>query len=268
VNNIPNVTIAATNNVGCPPLCVDFTFGSSSPVQSYYWELGNGAQGSTSTGTGCYNTTGIYTVNATVYDTYGCSNSGTYTVEVYPVPVADFNHAPIKPIVNIDPEVTFTDASWGANITSWNWYFMNTAQYTSTSQNPTFMYSEPGTYAVALVVKSDKGCTDTLIRPLVVGEDFGIYVPNAFTPNGDGMNDVFQPKGFGITQYELLIYDRWGELMFRTTDFNEGWNGARQKKKDVSYPLIIEDGVYTWLINCTSVFGKAHELKGHVTLIK
>jgi gliding motility-associated-like protein len=268
VSNIPNVTIAASNNVGCPPLCVDFTFGSSSPVQSYYWELGNGSQGSTSTGTGCYNTTGIYTVNATINDAYGCSNSATYTVEVYPVPVADFNHAPIKPIVNIDPEVTFTDASWGANIVGWNWYFMNTAQYTSTSQNTSFMYGEPGTYAVALVVKSDHGCMDTLVRPLVVGEDFGLYVPNAFTPNGDGLNDIFQPKGFGITQYELLIYDRWGELMFRTNDFNEGWNGARQKNKDVSYPLIIEDGVYTWLINCTSVFGKSHELKGHVTLIK
>jgi gliding motility-associated-like protein len=268
VNNIPNVTIASTNNKACPPLCVDFTFGSSSPVQSYYWELGNGAQGSTQTGTGCYNTTGIYTVNVTVNDTYGCSNSGTYTVELYPVPVADFNHAPIKPIVNIDPEVTFTDASWGANITSWNWYFMNTAQYTSTLQNPTFMYMDPGTYPVALVVKSDHGCMDTLIRPIVVGEDFGIYVPNAFTPNDDGMNDVFQPKGFGITQYELFIYDRWGELMFHTTDFNQGWNGSRQKNKDVTYPLIIEEGVYTWLINCTSVFGKAHELKGHVTLIK
>jgi gliding motility-associated-like protein len=145
---------------------------------------------------------------------------------------------------------------------------MNTAQYTSVLQNPTFAYTEPGTYAVALVVKSDKGCMDTLVRPIEVGEDFGIYVPNAFTPNGDGLNDLFNPKGFGIVKYELNIYDRWGELMFHTTTFEEGWNGARQKKKDVSYPLIIEEGVYTWLINCTSVFGKSHELKGHVTLIK
>ncbi|HRD39415.1 MAG TPA: PKD domain-containing protein, partial [Bacteroidia bacterium] len=112
-----------------------------------------------------------------------------------PKPIADFNHAPIKPIINIDGDVVFTDASHGANIVSWQWYFMNTAQYTSTLQNPTFLYTEAGTYAVALVVKSDKGCIDTIVRPIVVGEDFGLYVPDAFTPNADGLNDIFQPKG-------------------------------------------------------------------------
>jgi gliding motility-associated-like protein len=144
---------------------------------------------------------------------------------------------------------------------------MNTAQHTSIEQNPTFAYTEPGTYPVVLVVKSDRGCTDTLVRPLVVGEDFGIYVPNAFTPNEDGINDIFQPKGFGVTKYELNIFDRWGERVFHTTDFEEGWNGTMQSKNDVKYG-ILEEGVYTWLINATSVFGKSHELKGHVTLMK
>ena len=71
----------------------------------------------------------------------GCASSVTYTVQVYPQPIADFNHAPIKPIINRIQYVTFTDASHGANIVSWNWYFMNTAQYTSNLQNPTFMYT-------------------------------------------------------------------------------------------------------------------------------
>ncbi|HWY10863.1 MAG TPA: gliding motility-associated C-terminal domain-containing protein [Bacteroidia bacterium] len=268
VNNIPNIAIASTKNAGCPTFCSDFTFSSSSPIQQYNWNLGNGVTGSSTTGTGCYSTTGIYTVTAEAIDIYGCTNTSSSTVEVYPIPVADFNHAPIKPIINIDPEVTFSDASYNANIISWNWYFMNTAQYTSTQQNPTFMYTDPGTYVVALVVKSDKGCIDTILRPLVVGEDFGIYVPNAFTPNGDGLNDVFQPKGFGVTQYELNIYDRWGERMFHTKNFEDGWNGTKQANHDVTYDIKIEEGVYTWLIDCTDVFGKAHELKGHITLIK
>lgn len=126
------------------------------------------------------------------------------------------------------------------------------------------MYSEPGTYAVALVVKSDHGCVDTIVRPLVVGEDFGIYVPNAFTPNEDGLNDIFRPKGFGVVKYELQIFDRWGERIFHTKDMNEGWDGKYQGRGGD----IVEEGAYTWLINVTSVFGKAHELKGHVTLIK
>ena len=141
---------------------------------------------------------------------------------------------------------------------------MNTAQYTSVLQNPTFMYTEPGTYVVALVVKSDKGCVDTLLRPLVVGDDFGIYVPNAFTPNNDGFNDVFQPKGFGIVKYNLYIFDRWGEKVFQTKVFEESWDGTFQGRGH----KICEEAVYTWLIDVTDVFGKAHELKGHVTLIR
>jgi gliding motility-associated-like protein len=270
VNPLPSGNFNTSGNNGCVPTCITF-IGSGSPnVVNYGWTVnGSGIAGSSASESYCFSESGTYSVGLTVMDNNGCvSTSPPIAITMYPQPVADFNHAPLKPIINIDQEVTFTDASWGTPIVSWNWYFMNTAQYTSVLQNPTFNYTEPGTYAVALVVKSDKGCMDTLIRPLVVGEDYGIYVPNAFTPNGDGLNDVFHPKGFGITKYELNIYDRWGELMFHTTTFEEGWNGAKQKKADVSYPLIIEEGTYTWLINCTNVFGKSHELKGHVVLIK
>jgi gliding motility-associated-like protein len=264
VHPIPNVSITSTKNFACPPLCSDFSFISSSPIQSYNWALGNGSTGSTSSAQGCYNSTGIYTVTAEVTDIYGCTNSTTHTLEVYPKPIADFNHAPIKPIINIDGDVVFTDASWGANVVSWNWFFMNTAQYTSVQQNPTFLYSEPGNYIVALVVKSDHGCIDTIVRPLVVGEDYGLYVPNAFTPNGDGLNDVFQPKGFGVVEYEFDVFDRWGEKVFHTKVFEEGWDGTFQGRGS----NIVENGSYTWLIRLTNVFGKAHELKGHVVLMK
>jgi gliding motility-associated-like protein len=270
VSPIPSANFTTSGDKACVPACVTFNGSGSSSIIAYGWTInGIGVGSGNASETHCFDEASTYSVGLTVIDNNGCTSTAPpMTIDIYPQPVADFNHAPIKPIVNIDQEVTFTDASWGTPIVSWNWYFMNTAQYTSVLQNPTFAYTEPGTYAVALVVKSDKGCMDTLIRPIEVGEDFGIYVPNAFTPNGDGLNDLFNPKGFGIVKYELNIYDRWGELMFHTTTFEEGWNGARQKKKDVSYPLIIEEGVYTWLINCTSVFGKSHELKGHVTLIK
>lgn len=267
INPMPNASINSNVKGGCAPLCVTFNANSAATIATYNWNLGNGVTSSDAQPQTCFGTTGVYSVNVTVADAIGCSNSATYTIEVYPQPTADFNHAPIKPIINIDPDVTFTDASHGAPIVAWNWYFMNTAQYTSNQQNPVFVYTEPGLYAVALVVKSDKGCLDTLVRTVEVGEDFGLYVPNAFTPNDDGMNDVFQPKGFGIVDYQLQIFDRWGEKIFETNDFNEGWNGTRKSKNDVKYGIIM-DGTYTWLINVKDVFGKAHELKGHVTLIK
>lgn len=265
VNPLPFPQIAAPNNVGCAPLCVNFQVSSIPTASAAYWTFGNGdaANGPLNT-TSCYNAQGIYTITATVVDNNGCIGQATYTAEVYPKPVADFNHAPIKPIINIDGEVTFTDASWGANITSWNWFFMNTAQYTSIEQHPHFQYYDPGDYVVALIVESDHGCKDTILRPLTVGEDYGIYVPNAFTPNSDEWNNVFQPKGFGIVKYELFIFDRWGEKVFHTKEFTEAWDGTYQGRGH----KICKEDVYTWLIQVTDVFGKSHELKGHVTLIR
>jgi gliding motility-associated-like protein len=265
VNPNPNASISTGANKGCVPMCINFSGSGSSNIVSYGWTLnGVGIVGS-STGTYCFSEAASYSLGLTVMDNNGCTATAAPTLlDIYPQPVADFNHSPLKPIINQDPFVTFTDASYGAPIVSWNWYFMNTAQYTSTQQNPTFQYTEPGTYVVALIVKSDKGCTDTLLRPLVVGEDFGIYVPNAFTPNDDGVNDIFQPKGFGVVEYELNIFDRWGEKVFTTKKFEEGWDGTFQNRKGG----IMKEDTYTWLINCTSVFGKSHELKGHVTLMK
>jgi gliding motility-associated-like protein len=268
VNPNPVASINTGNAKGCVPACVTFSAGSSSSITAYNWILnGAGITGSVN-GAYCFDEAASYTLGLTVMDGNGCTSTVVPVhIEIYPLPVADFNHAPIKPIVNQDPFVTFTDASWNATIVSWNWYFMNTAQYTSIEQNPQFSYTEPGTYPVVLVVKSDKGCTDTLIRPLVVGEDYGVYVPNAFTPNGDGLNDTFQPKGFGVVKYQMFVFDRWGEKMFQTTDFGTGWDGKKQSKHDVNYSGC-EEGVYTWLIEITDVFGKSHELKGHVTLLK
>ena len=268
VNPLPNANITTNISSGCVPMCFNYSSSSTSNITSYSWFVNGAGLSSNASGNHCFTTPANYTLNLSVTDNNGCSNnSNPLVLAVHPQPVADFNHAPIKPIINIDGEVHFTDASYGATITSWNWYFMNTTQYTSTQQNPSFLYTEPGTYAVALVVKSDKGCTDTLVRPLIVGEDYGLYVPNAFTPNADGLNDIFQPKGFGIVKYQLQIFDRWGERIYETKEINAGWDGTYHGK-EVNYGKTIEEGVYTWLINVTNVFGKAHELKGHVTLIK
>ena len=261
VNPLPNVAIVATNNNGCVPLCSTFTC-ATSPGASVNWSFGDGASaGGVSTGN-CFKSAADYTVTANVTDANGCNNFNTFQINAYPIPVADFNFAPIKPIVNTDP-VTFTDASYGATIATWNWYFTNTAASANQSslQNPQFYYAESGTYPVVLVVKSNRGCLDTIIKAVFVGEDYGIYVPNAFTPNGDGNNDVFQPKGFGITKYEFDIFDRWGDKLFHTNNFDSAWDGNVNG-------IGVKNDIYTWRIKLTNVFGKSHELTGHVTLIK
>ncbi len=259
INPLPNVAIVTGVSKGCVPLCVTFTC-ATSPGATVNWSFGDGASAGGISCGNCFKTASNYTVTSNVTDLNGCNNSNTYPVNVYPIPIADFNFAPLRPIENVD-EVIFTDASYAATIVSWNWYLTNNANHQSTFQNPSFTYPEAGTYPVVLVVKSDKGCMDTIIKLIIIGEDYGIYVPNAFTPNGDGLNDIFQPKGFGVTKYEFSVFDRWGEKIFLTNSFDKGWDGTING-------LNAKDDVYAWRIKLTNVFGKSHELTGHVTLIK
>ena len=211
----------------------------------------------------CFNTAGIFTVEAVLTDINGCSAIATTSINVFAKPVADFYYTPSKPIVN-NAEVAFTDASLGEEIEKWDWFFMSKPNSNSTFQNPSFVYSEAGKYSVALLVTSKNGCSDTITKIIDVGEDYSIYIPNAFTPNGDGINDVFMPKGFGIINYEMQVFDRWGEKVFSTNDFTKGWEGNYQHKSSEQ----LQDGTYVWRIVLTNALGKSHELTGLVTLIK
>ncbi len=261
VNPLPVPEITASMNKGCVPLCMTFTSSNSGGnITNCSWDFGDGAFASNVINTDrCFTVAGDYTVRATVTDDNGCASSVTYSVNAYPIPTADFNFSPLKPIENDD--VIFTDATHEATIAKWDWYFMNLPKPHSNLQNPVYMYSEAGTYAVALLVTSKHGCVDTIVKTIVVGEDYGIYVPNIFSPNGDGLNDVFQPKGFGISKYELRIFNRWGEELMMTNDFGHGWDGMYKGK-------LSKEDTYVWKINVTNVFGKSHELTGNVTLIK
>lgn len=261
VNPLPTPVISASGNKGCVPLCMTFTASNAGgAIQSCSWDFGDGTFASNVINTNrCFNMAGNYTVSAIITDLNGCTGSVTYSLEAYPYPTADFNYAPLKPLINED--VTFTDASFGATVKKWDWYFMDLPKPHSDHQNPTYMYTDAGTYPVALVVTSDHGCTDTIVKTIVVGEDYGLYVPNIFTPNGDGLNDMFQPKGYGITKYELRIFNRWGEQLMFTNDFAQGWDGMWKGK-------LSKEDTYIWKINLTNVFGKSHELSGNVTLIK
>jgi len=258
INPNPIISISSSKANICAPACVSFTVNSSTSVSNVSWFFENGSGVTTATTTQCFNKGGVYTSTATIIDNNGCIGGATHTIEVYPTPTADFIFAPLRPIV--DNEITFTDASFGANITEWYWFF-NSQVVNSTSQNPNYIYSEIGPYAVTLIVKSDKGCMDTITQLIVVGEDYGIYVPNSFTPNGDGLNDVFSAKGYGISKFEMSIFDRWGEKMFTTNDIHNAWDGKYRG-------ILCKEDAYTWKIDLVNVFGKSKELTGHVTLIK
>lgn len=261
VNPLPDGTIASTNTAGCVPLCTTFTCQSSTgPLTFCSWDFGYGANASGTTVANCYQKDGMFTVTAYFTDINGCSNTNTFVVTPYPIPTADFNFAPQRPVEG--EQVDFTNSSYGLGLSGYSWYFSNLTNTVITEHNPSMIFQTPGGYAVVLVASNKYGCSDTIIRPVLVYEDYGLYVPNAFTPNGDGVNDVFFPKGFGIVSYELFIFDRWGEKLFHTNKFEEGWAGNYSGRNDEPVP----NDTYVWLIKLTNVRGKSLELNGKVTV--
>lgn len=195
-----------------------------------------------------------YTVTAT--DDMGCVNTARATVTINPQPVADFFATP--KIVNIlEPFITFFDNSSGA--VTWQWDLGDG----TTSSSPSFehIYNDTGTFEINLVVKNQFGCTDSTSGYIMVRPNYTFYVPSAFTPNNDLKNDFFYAFGEGVIEYEMRIFNRWGELVFLCDDINMAWDG---KVNGNEAPV----GVYFYKINYTNGFNKKKMVSGSVTLLR
>jgi len=114
-----------------------------------------------------------------------------------------------------------------------------------------------------MVAANEHQCTDTAYGEVHVGGAFTIYIPNAFSPNNDGRNDVFSASGIGYTQLQMLIFDRWGNLVFNQTSDNPAWQGENMFKSS-----ICQQGVYVYKVIVKNIFDKQEEFKGTVTLIR
>ncbi|MBA3663395.1 MAG: gliding motility-associated C-terminal domain-containing protein [Bacteroidetes bacterium] len=258
----PNLDIDMSRAVaGCAPLCnVEFIAKTGANIIDYTWSLGNGTTNTTSNPKNlCYNSAGMYSITAVGKDINGCEAKVTKILEVYPVPVADFTYTTGLSWVNSETE--FTDHTTGANVSNWHWSFGMGPDVTSSNQNPTYSYQDTGTYNVTFRVKSDKGCENTIVKKVRINDDMGIFVPNAFTPNGDGSNDVFMAVSNNISKFEILIFDRWGTMVFQSSDIKKGWDGYYKGS-------IAENAVYVYKINYTNKESKTNSLSGNVTLIR
>jgi gliding motility-associated-like protein len=182
---------------------------------------------------------------------------------VYQKPQANFSTDP-NTTSELSPGINFYNQSMGA--TSYNWDFGDPASgnNTSTSFDTEHVYSGPAEYTITLVATSDKGCKDTTQRVIQVTPEFAIYIPNTFTPDGNGKNDIFLPKGIGIDEdhFKMYIYDRWGEVIFTTNNFEQGWDGTVKGNN-----ITAEQGVYIYKIYVRDKMGTDHEFTGHVNCL-
>jgi gliding motility-associated-like protein len=255
-----------SDTVGCEPLTVTFIAVSNNGV-NYTWNFGDGATGVGSPITHTFVNDGSYTVSMNVTTAAGCTTliSNTNYIVVNPVPDAQFTYNP-NPGSAITPTINFNDLSQ-SNITNWSWNFGDVGSSTNTSsvQNPVHTYPGAGIYTTSLVVTNQFGCKDSVAHFVEIKDDFVFYAPNAFTPDGDGLNDIFLPLGVGwdIPTFEMYIFDRWGNLIFFTDDYRKGWDGTANHGTEVS-----QIDVYVWKVYLKDNTGLKHNYIGHVTIVK
>lgn len=259
---LPKAQLLSSLNQQCVPFCSEFNLVSDStsvPLSgsNIYF---NGQTFTTSPFQLCFLQPGQFSLSSVFTDTNGCVNNSVFLLNAYPKVVADFYFEPQLPLAGID-QVQFVNASQGQGQTQWNWLFMANNNDTVSTQNCSYLFEQPGKYPVVLLVKNQWGCIDTVIKTVVIEEEFAFYVPNSFTPNGDGINDVFQPKGMGFTDYTLDIYDRWGERIFSTNSFYQGWDGYFKGAP-------CQNGVYNWVIQIKTPQGILKSKNGTVQLLK
>jgi PKD repeat protein len=261
-------TMILSDTVGCQPLTVHFT-GNSDIGTTYTWNFGDGTPlVKDSIVSHTYPFAGTDTVTLTITTQYGCQTvlSKRPVITVYPTPVADFSVSPsVDPLPNATT-VYFTNLSKGATSYIWNFDDGNS----SNEINPQHFYALSGDYVMTLIALNTLGCADTF-SITTISENY-IHFANAFTPNplgGNGgtynytdlNNDVFFPTSLGVAEYHLLIFNKWGELIFESYDIKKGWDGYYKGS-------LCEQDVYVWKAFATFRDGSKFAQTGDVTLLR
>ena len=278
VNPNPVVKFAASDTAGCELFCLyflDSSVISSGSNVSWAWDIGDGsAVNSSQNFDHCYTNSSVYspaffTISLTVTSDSGCVSylSKSNYITVFPNPSASFSAQPeISTIVN--PVITLSDASTGADFWTWD-YGDGSALITTSINSPSginplpYTYQDTGTYTITLITTTQYGCVDTTYESILINPDFAFYIPNAFSPNNDGINDTFSPKGIFISDYAMTIFDRWGNSVFFTDDMNKPWDGKANYGDRAA-----QADVYVYVIKGTDTYRKKHNYKGIVTLVR
>ena len=255
------VSFTAESKEGCAPLCVSFN-NTTPNTNIANWNFGDGQTASGSVVAHCYAEAGNYSITLDIMDIYGCPKTTTIEnlIQVFPNPVAGFSMNPTQGSALTNALIRFTDESKGAD--EWLWDFGDAMNNQSTLQNPLFTYEHPGYYTVMLLVSNNYDCTDTASHIMYIEPEFTIYIPNAFTPDGDGINDSFAPQGVEFTDFEMEIFNRWGESIYQTNNLDKPWVGRPNGGSEIL------EGVYVYKIRVEDFKGKSHYYIGNVTLIK
>jgi gliding motility-associated-like protein len=254
LQKLKSFAAVVNNQEGCIPLTVEFE-NKGSQNASYLWIFGDGTTSNLENPVKVYDSASIYKVLLIVFDTSRVCmlpDTAFVTIKAYAFALADFTYEP--KVVKFGEPVQFTNHSQGAS--NYIWDFGDGDQ--SNDKDPEHTFATPGVYEVCLVVFSNEDCNDTICKQIIIPI---ADVPNAFSPNGDGKNEILFVKGFGVETLIFRVYNRWGQLVFETNDLNKGWNG---EYKGVAQ----EQDVYVFELDVVFENKETFKKKGNITLIR
>ncbi|MCE9540591.1 MAG: PKD domain-containing protein [Bacteroidetes bacterium] len=271
VNPNPIIHFDGYDTIGCEPLCVFFlnlSYITTGSIDQWLWGFGDGSSSTSAQDLfHCYSNESVFLPNFFNVTVTATSDSGCVStfsknnyIAVYPKPDASFTVTPQTTTLT-DPVISITDLSTGAD--HWNWNFGDGSDTTSALSSSTYTYADTGTYIVTLITSTQYNCIDTAYQTVIIEPDFLLYIPNAFTPDGDGINDSFSGKGVFIKKYEMTIFDRWGNLIYKTDDIDKPWDGKANHGGEIA-----QAEVYVYVIEALDLKDRKHKYKGLVTLLR
>ncbi|MCB0737658.1 MAG: gliding motility-associated C-terminal domain-containing protein, partial [Bacteroidetes bacterium] len=203
---------------------------------------------------------GKYDVKVKSISKEGCEDEAYATVNVYPIPNADFTAKSVRwpePAWEKEDTVWFTNHSKNSKFYTWKAF----GEIKDSTKNWQSIFDTIGEYEVTLIASSARGCKDSITRLITIEAPTAIYVPNSFTPNNDGINDFFEAPGYHMDSVHLQVFNRWGERVFETTEVDFKWDATFRGE-----PVPV--GVYVWVLNGRDVFKKQITMAGNVTVIR
>ncbi|HIO73358.1 MAG TPA: PKD domain-containing protein, partial [Flavobacteriales bacterium] len=258
---LTEITASYIYNGNCLSDGTVFTDSSVAPITdsivSWSWDFGDGSLGSTQQNPShLYGAAGVYTVTLVIQTLSGCLDTTSQAIIIDPNPVAGFTFSPAS--VTILQALTMLDNSTGA--TSWGYDFGDGSGIDS-SQSPSHIYERPITFFITQYVANNFGCIDSITIDIKIADIYPPVLPLAFTPNGDGQNDLLYVRGGPFKSLVLQIYNQWGQLIYETDDVNAPWDGTRN---GVDQPI----GVYVYVLKATSLNDIQFEKWGDVSLLR
>jgi gliding motility-associated-like protein len=234
---------------------------SPSEIAQWLWVLDGETISTSQTDNVLWSSPGTYDLFLEVISNHGCASDTLFpnAITVYPSPIAGF--ATPEQASMFNPIVEISNNS-SEDVVSWMYDFGDGSS--ATFPEGEHLYETWDIYTITQTVENAFGCADEITHQVEITPDLLVYVPNAFTPDGNGHNDTFFPvmSGFEVTLYEFIVFDRWGAQVFSSTDPEMVWDGSLNG-------TIVQDGVYSWKLLIRSNFDVTiHEMKGSVTILR